>query len=85
VDEEALADALVRNHLRGVALDVYVGEFEHPPMAQLWSDPRVLITPHISSISDAERHGAIDIFCDNLRAYIDGRPLHNVIDWERGY
>jgi glyoxylate/hydroxypyruvate reductase A len=85
VDEEALADALARNHLRGVALDVYVGEFEHPPMAELWSDPRVLITPHISSISDAERHGAIDIFCDNLRAYIDGRPLHNVIDWQRGY
>ena len=52
---------------------------------ELWSDPRVLITPHISSISDEERHGAIDIFCDNLRAYLDGRPLRNVIDWERGY
>jgi phosphoglycerate dehydrogenase-like enzyme len=85
IDEEALVDALARNHLRGVALDVYVGEFEHPPMAQLWSDPRVVITPHISSVSDAERHGAIDIFCENLRAYIDGRPLHNVIDWQRGY
>jgi glyoxylate/hydroxypyruvate reductase A len=85
VDEEALADALARNHLRGAALDVYVGEFERPPIARLWSDPRVLITPHISSISDEERHGAIDIFCDNLRAYLDGRPLRNVIDWERGY
>ena len=85
VDEEALADALARNHLRGAALDVYVGEFERPPRAQLWSDPRVLITPHISSISDEERHGAIDIFCDNLRAYLDGRPLRNVIDWARGY
>jgi glyoxylate/hydroxypyruvate reductase len=85
VDEQALVDALARNHLRGVALDVYVGEFEHPPRRELWSDPRVLITPHISSISDEERHGAIDIFCDNLRAYLDGRPLRNVIDWERGY
>ena len=45
------------------------------PWRELWSDPRVLITPHISSISDEERHGAIDIFCDNLRAYLDGRPL----------
>ncbi len=85
IDEDALADALQRDHLRGVALDVYVGEFEQPPMERLWSDPRVLITPHISGGSDQDRHGAIDLFCDNLRAYIDGRPLRNVIDWERGY
>ena len=26
----------------------------------------------------------LDLFCDNLRAYLDGRPLRNVIDWERG-
>jgi glyoxylate/hydroxypyruvate reductase len=85
VDEEALADALERDHLRGAALDVYVGEFEHTPMSRLWSDPRVLITPHISSASDQDRHGAIDLFCDNLRAYLEGGPLRNVIDWERGY
>ncbi len=85
VDEDALADALDRDHLRGFAADVYVGEFEHPPPARLWSDPRVLITPHVSGASDENRHGAIDLFCDNLRAYIDGRPLRNVIDWERGY
>ena len=85
VDEAALADALERNHLRGAALDVYDGEFEHPPLARLWSDPRVLITPHISGGSDQNRHRAIDIFCDNLRAYLDGRPLQNVLDWERGY
>jgi phosphoglycerate dehydrogenase-like enzyme len=85
VDEEALADALARDHLRGAALDVYVGEFEHTPTSRLWSDPRVLITPHISAASDHDRHGAIDLFCDNLRAYLDGGPLRNVIDWERGY
>jgi phosphoglycerate dehydrogenase-like enzyme len=85
VDEEALADALQRDHLRGVVLDVYDGEFEHLPPARLWSDPRVLITPHISGASDEDRHRAIDLFCDNLRAYLEGRPLRNVIDWERGY
>ncbi|HYS50160.1 MAG TPA: D-2-hydroxyacid dehydrogenase [Xanthobacteraceae bacterium] len=85
VDEEALADALARDHLRGAALDVYVGEFEHLPPARLWSDPKVLITPHVSNNSDQDRHGGIDVFCDNLRAYLDGRPLRNVIDWERGY
>lgn len=85
VDEEALADALQSGHLRGAALDVYVGEFEHTPMARLWADPRVLITPHISGASDRERHGGIDLFCGNLRAYIDGEPLRNVVDWDRGY
>jgi hypothetical protein len=40
---------------------------------------------HISSSSDQDRHGAINLFCDNLRAYLDGEPLRNVIDWERGY
>jgi phosphoglycerate dehydrogenase-like enzyme len=45
----------------------------------------VLITPHTSGNSDDERHQAIDVFCENLRAYIDDAPLRNVIDWERGY
>lgn len=85
VDEEALVDALECARLRGAALDVYVGEFEHTPTSRLWSDPRVLITPHISAASDQDRHGAINLFCDNLRAYLEGAPLRNVIDWERGY
>jgi glyoxylate/hydroxypyruvate reductase A len=85
VDEDALADALARDHLRGAALDVYIGEFEHTPPERLWSDPRVLITPHISGASDQNRHGGMALFRDNLRAWLDGRPLRNVIDWERGY
>jgi phosphoglycerate dehydrogenase-like enzyme len=85
VDEDALTDALARNHLRGAALDVYVGEFERPPPERLWSDPRVLITPHISGQSDQDRHGAVDLFCENLRAWLDGRPMRNVVDWDRGY
>jgi phosphoglycerate dehydrogenase-like enzyme len=85
VDEDALADALDRGHMRGAALDVYVGEFERPPLERLWSNPRVLITPHISGASDQDRHGAIELFRDNLHAYINGEALQNVIDWERGY
>jgi phosphoglycerate dehydrogenase-like enzyme len=85
VDEAALAEALGRGHLLGVVLDVYEGEFERPPPAALMQDPRVLITPHVSGASDQSRHGAIEIFCENLRAYLDGAPLRNVIDWALGY
>jgi len=85
VDEDALADALDRNQLRGAVLDVYAGEFEHAPMARLWSNPRVLITPHISGASDRELHGGIELFRENLRAYVNGEELKNVIDWQRGY
>jgi hypothetical protein len=31
-----------------------------------------------------DRRG-INLFCDNLRAYLDGRPLTNVVDWADGY
>jgi glyoxylate/hydroxypyruvate reductase A len=85
VDETAVADALDRGHLRGVAMDVYNGEFEGPPPERLWRDPRVLITPHISGASDANRHGAIEIFCENLVAYLAGGELRNRIDWVVGY
>ena len=85
IDDTALVETLQQDRLRGVVLDVYTGEFEQPPMAQLWSDPRVLITPHTSSFSDQDRHRAIEIFCENLAAYLAGRPLRNVVDWERGY
>jgi phosphoglycerate dehydrogenase-like enzyme len=85
VDEDALADALECEHLRGAVLDVYVGEFEHLPPSRLWSSPKVLITPHVSGASDEDRHGGIELFCENLRAYNAGRPLRNVIDWQRGY
>jgi phosphoglycerate dehydrogenase-like enzyme len=85
VDEDALLDALEGGRLRAAVLDVYVGEFEHLPPERLWRHPRVLITPHVSGHTDRELHRAVDLFCDNLRAYLDGRPLRNVIDWQRGY
>ena len=85
VDEEALVAALARNKLRGAALDVYVGEFDHAPDARLWGDPRVLLTPHVSAASDVSSHRGAELFVENLRRYVAGEPLENVIDWERGY
>jgi phosphoglycerate dehydrogenase-like enzyme len=85
IDEQALLQALADGQLRGVALDVYDGEFERPPDSRLWHDERVVITPHVSAATDVSDHRGIKLFCENLTRYLDGRPLENVIDWERGY
>lgn len=85
IDEAALVDALDAGSLRGVALDVYVGEFEHAPMERLWSDPRVLITPHTSASADESAGRQIALFQRNLAAYLKDEALENVLDWELGY
>jgi len=51
----------------------------------LWDDPRVLITPHVSGETDVNLHRGVDLFCDNLRRYLNGQPLENVVGWGRGY
>jgi phosphoglycerate dehydrogenase-like enzyme len=85
IDEEALIEALDAKKIRGVALDVYVGEFDREPDRRLWDDDRVLITPHISSITEISQHRGVELFCENLKAYLEGREMINVIEWERGY
>jgi phosphoglycerate dehydrogenase-like enzyme len=85
IDEGALIAALDNGKLGGVALDVYVGEFEREPDRRLWDNERVLITPHVSAGADVSQHRGVELFCENLRAYLDGQPLINVIDWAAGY
>jgi phosphoglycerate dehydrogenase-like enzyme len=94
IDEKALIEALKTDKLCGVVLDVYVGEFDHEPDRHLWDDERVLITPHISNKTQVSQHRGVELFCENLKAFIDNRPLKafidnrplkNVVDWKRGY
>jgi glyoxylate/hydroxypyruvate reductase len=85
IEEAALLQVLSEGKLRGVALDVYDGEFERQPDARLWADDRVVITPHVSAGTDVSEHGGVKLFCENLARYLQGLPLENVIDWERGY
>lgn len=84
IDEAALVAALASGHLGGAALDV----FEREPLAAdspLWEMPNVLVSPHRASVVDAENALIVDLFTDNLRRFLDDRPLRNVYDRERGY
>lgn len=84
VDEQALIEALQNGKLGGAALDVFMEE-PLPAASPLWDMPNVLICPHSASTSDRENERITDLFCDNLRRFLAGQPLRNVLDVKRMY
>ncbi len=84
VDEPALVDALRSGHLLGAGLDVFREE-PLPESSPLWEMDNVFIFPHSASTSDRENARITDLFCDNLRRHLDGRPLINRFDAARGF
>ena len=62
--------------------------FETEPLpadSPLWDLPNVLISPHTAALDAREEERICDQFCDNLRAFLDGRPMINVVDPAAGY
>jgi phosphoglycerate dehydrogenase-like enzyme len=84
IDEAALVAALQAGRLGGAALDVFEAE-PLPPESPLWAMPNVLVSPHSASTSDRENARLADLFCANLRRYLVGQTLQNVLDTERLY
>lgn len=80
VDETALAEALRNGHLSGAALDV----FESEPLPQdspLWDFDNVIISPHSTAlVPGLSSERLVDVFCENLRRYLQGEPLCNRLD-----
>ena len=73
VDQSALHAALRDGHLGGAILDVASPE-PLPSSDPLWTAPNVWITPHISGDTPEAWKRGIDLFCANLRLYLDGHP-----------
>lgn len=86
VDEAAMIDNLKSGHIGFAGLDVALVE-PLPSTSPLWDMPNVLISPHSASTAPIENQKITDIFCHNLRAYLDGRPgdMKNVLDKQRRY
>jgi phosphoglycerate dehydrogenase-like enzyme len=84
MNQPALTEALRSGHLRGAALDVFAAE-PLPPHDPLWEMPNVLISPHSASTADSENAKITRLFCDNLKRFVSGSPLLNVLDVERYY
>jgi phosphoglycerate dehydrogenase-like enzyme len=84
IDEAALIRALREGWIAGAALDVFEKE-PLPPDSPLWDFENVILTPHISGGTEIYNRRATEIFAANLRRYLAGAPLENVVDPVRGY
>ncbi len=84
IDEPALVRALDDHHLGGACLDVFATE-PLPADSPLWDLSNLIVSPHSASTVDGENAALTDLFCDNLRRWLDGQALRNVYVPGRGY
>jgi phosphoglycerate dehydrogenase-like enzyme len=84
VVNDDLVDALRQGKIAGAALEALDPE-PLPPGHPLWTMPRVIITPHVSDYSDKHEDTVWELYRENLRRYIAGDKLLNVVDMDKGY
>jgi len=85
VDQPALIEALEKRRIAGAFLDVVDPEplpEDHP----LWTAPNVIHSMHLSGRSQTRMFmRAAALFLENARAFVEGRPMKNVVDLDAGY
>ena len=80
--EPDLIAALDAGQLRAATIDVFDRE-PLPPGHPFWTDPRILVTPHVASITS--RASAARTVAANLGGWMRGEALRDVVDARRGY
>jgi len=85
MDYDALVELLESGHLSGAILDVFDPE-PLPKDSPLWSTPSLIVTPHVSA-DDGDNYVpmTLDLFFNNMRRWLAGEPLRNVVDPALGY
>ena len=78
VDSTALADALHAGRLAGAGIDVFETEPPIEPQHPLLTAPHVLATPHAALATAQSMEKRAVLVCENLRAWLDGAPIHLV-------
>jgi phosphoglycerate dehydrogenase-like enzyme len=84
VDEAALAEALRKRRIAGAAIDVFAEE--PPPAGHPFYDlDNVIVSPHVSGFLPSYDDRCADLFAENLRRFLGGEPLLNLVDRTHGY
>jgi phosphoglycerate dehydrogenase-like enzyme len=84
IDEVALEAALREGRIAGAGLDVFEKE-PLPPESPLWELENVILTYHIAGASQHRPRQVLEFFRENLRRFVAGEPLLNVVDKQRGF
>lgn len=84
VDETALLAALRDRKIGGAALDVFEQE-PLPADSPLWALDNLLITPHTAGLTARLWDRQYELISENLRRYLEHRPLLAVVDKRKGY
>jgi phosphoglycerate dehydrogenase-like enzyme len=84
VDEVSLIENLKNGKLAGAAIDVY----EEEPLKELsplWDLSNVILTSHNSWISEMRNKRRFNLIYENMKKYVQGEELVNVVDLKKGY
>ncbi len=84
INTSDLISALERGEIGAATLDVLETEPLNP-LSPLWDIPSVLITPHIAGEVTGFETALVDQFIENASYWIQGQPLKNIVDKEKGY
>jgi phosphoglycerate dehydrogenase-like enzyme len=84
IDEPALIQALQEKLIAGAGLDVFATE-PLPKESLIWELPNVIYSPHVSGGMEDYMARATEVFCQNLRRYLEGKRLLNMVNKKRGY
>ncbi len=84
VDEDALITALENGIIGGAGLDVFTTE-PLPPESPFYDLDNVILSPHSAGSRQGSRDEGISFFIQNLKRYLAGRPLINIVDLELQY
>lgn len=84
IDEPALIRALAEHRIAGAGLDVFEKE-PLPADSPLWALDNVILSPHISGMTPRYDEHMVALFAENLRRYVSGEALLNLVDRTLGY
>ncbi len=84
IQDAALLRALQEGWIGGAGLDVHA-QTPLPATSPYFDLPNVILTPHLSGVSTGYPARITSLFCENLRRYMAGETLLNIVDKGAGY